>query len=308
MSSKLDHFIQQAVSAVPISGTSLIVSLYGDALAHRGGEIWLGSLAAMLEPLGFGDRFVRTSLFRLNKEGWLDVERVGRRSFYRLTEMGQRMSRRAESKIYCAGQPAWDGKWLLLLSEGLEKTTLQQVKKQLVWQGFGALAPNLMASPSQNLADIQSLLHEAGVAEQVICFEAESPLQTSRAALKSRVEECWLLTDKNERYAEFIHSFRPLLPLLREAGGDELTPQRCFHIQLLLIHFYRRVVLKDPLLPDELLPPHWLGQSARQLCINIYQRVAAGALAYVSELGETSVGDLPAPVSGYQKRFGGLNP
>ena len=46
-------------------------------------------------------------------------------------------------------------------------------------------------------------------------------------------------------------------------------------------------MLKDPLLPDELLPPHWLGQNARQLCINIYQRVAAGSLAYVSELGET---------------------
>ncbi|SQC93344.1 Phenylacetic acid degradation operon negative regulatory protein paaX [Cedecea neteri] len=59
--------------------------------------------------------------FRLNKEGWLDVERVGRRSFYRLTDMGQRMTRRAESKIYRAGQPAWDGKWLLLLSEGWKK-------------------------------------------------------------------------------------------------------------------------------------------------------------------------------------------
>lgn len=307
MNSKLEQFIEQAVSAVPISGTSLIVSLYGDALAHRGGEIWLGSLASMLESLGFGERFVRTSLFRLNKEGWLDVERVGRRSFYHLTEMGQRMTRRAEAKIYRAGQPEWDGKWLLLLSEGLEKSTLQQVKNQLIWQGFGTLAPSLMASPSQNLADVQNLLHEAGVADNVICFEASSPLQTSKTALKARVEECWLLTDKNERYGEFINSFRPLLPLLREADASELTPLRCFQIQLLLIHFYRRVVLKDPLLPDELLPPHWQGQSARQLCINIYQRVASGALAFVSEHGETSVGDLPQPGSGYYQRFGGIN-
>jgi DNA-binding transcriptional regulator PaaX len=81
------------------------------------------------------------------------------------------------------------------------------------------------------------------------------------------------------------HSFRPLLPLLKEAAPEELTPERCFQIQLLLIHFYRRVVLKDPLLPEELLPAHWAGQSARQLCINIYQRVAPGALAFVSERG-----------------------
>ncbi|WP_058910208.1 phenylacetic acid degradation operon negative regulatory protein PaaX [Entomohabitans teleogrylli] len=304
--SKLEQFIQQAVSDVPISGTSLIVSLYGDALAHRGGEIWLGSLAVLLEGLGFGERFVRTSLFRLNKEGWLEVERVGRRSYYRLTDFGQRQTRRAEGKIYRAGQPSWDGAWLLLLSEGLEKNTLQQVKKQLEWLGFGALTSSLLASPSQQLADVQSLLHEAGVAEQVICFEARSPLPLSQAALKSRVETCWQLTDKNARYAEFIQSFRPLLPLLKDADAQALTPRSCFLIQLLLIHFYRRVVLKDPMLPDVLLPPHWLGQQARQLCINIYQRVAPGALAFVSEVAETSVGELPQPGAAWYQRFGGV--
>ena len=275
---KLDAFIQHAVSSVPVSGTSLISSLYGDALSHRGGEIWLGSLAALLEGMGFGERFVRTALFRLNKEGWLDVSRIGRRSFYRLSDKGLRLTRRAENKIYRAELPAWDGKWLLLLSEGLDKTTLADVKKQLIWQGFGTLAPRLMASPSQNLADVQSLLHDAGVAENVIFFDET-----------------------------FINSFRPLLPLLKEASPEDLTPERCFQIQLLLIHFYRRVVLKDPLLPEELLPAHWAGQSARQLCINIYQRVAAGALAFVSEKGETSVGELPAPGTLYHQRFGGLN-
>lgn len=95
---KLDAFIQHAVSSVPVSGTSLISSLYGDALSHRGGEIWLGSLAALLEGMGFGERFVRTALFRLNKEGWLDVSRIGRRSFYRLSDKGLRLTRRAEIK------------------------------------------------------------------------------------------------------------------------------------------------------------------------------------------------------------------
>ncbi|MFW0765761.1 phenylacetic acid degradation operon negative regulatory protein PaaX [Trabulsiella odontotermitis] len=304
--SKLDAFIQQAVSSVPISGTSLISSLYGDALSHRGGEIWLGSLAALLEGLGFGERFVRTALFRLNKEGWLDVDRVGRRSYYRLSDKGLRLTRRAEGKIYRAEQPAWDGTWLLLLSEGLDKSTLADVKKQLIWQGFGTLAPSLMASPSQKMADVQTLLHEAGVAENVICFEAHSPLAMSVAALRARVEECWQLSEQNVMYNAFIDSFRPLLPLLREAAPGELTPERCFQIQLLLIHFYRRVVLKDPLLPEVLLPAHWAGQAARQLCINIYQRVAAGALAWVSEKAETSVGELPQPGSLFYQRFGGL--
>ncbi len=132
---KLDAFIQHAVSSVPVSGTSLISSLYGDALSHRGGEIWLGSLAALLEGMGFGERFVRTALFRLNKEGWLDVSRIGRRSFYRLSDKGLRLTRRAENKIYRAELPAWDGKWLLLLSEGLDKTTLADVKNSSSGKG-----------------------------------------------------------------------------------------------------------------------------------------------------------------------------
>lgn len=134
--SKLDAFIQQAVTATPISGTSLIASLYGDALLQRGGEVWLGSVAALLEGLGFGERFVRTALFRLNKEEWLDVVRIGRRSFYRLSDKGLRLTRRAEHKIYRANAPEWDGTWLLLLSEGLEKNVLADVKKQLLWQGL----------------------------------------------------------------------------------------------------------------------------------------------------------------------------
>ncbi|CDL33390.1 Phenylacetic acid degradation operon negative regulatory protein PaaX [Enterobacter hormaechei] len=43
--------------------------------------------------MGFGERFVRTALFRLNKEGWLDVSRIGRRSFYRLSDKGLRLTR-----------------------------------------------------------------------------------------------------------------------------------------------------------------------------------------------------------------------
>lgn len=132
------------------------------------------------------------------------------------------------------------------------------------------------------------------------------PLALSRAALRSRVEECWHLTEQNEMYEAFIALFRPLLPLLRDCDPSELTPDRCFQIQLLLIHFYRRVVLKDPLLPEELLPAHWAGQTARQLCINIYQRVSPGALAFVSEKGESSVGELPVPGPLYYQRFGGL--
>ena len=85
---KLDAFIQQAVSGDAVSGTSLISSLYGDALIPTRRRDVAGQPGGPAGRMGFGERFVRTALFRLNKEGWLDVSRIGRRSFYRLSDKG----------------------------------------------------------------------------------------------------------------------------------------------------------------------------------------------------------------------------
>ncbi|MDN5872183.1 MAG: phenylacetic acid degradation operon negative regulatory protein PaaX, partial [Nitrococcus sp.] len=50
----------------PVRAGSLIITVYGDAIAPRGGTVWLGSLIALLTPLGLNQRLVRTSVFRLS--------------------------------------------------------------------------------------------------------------------------------------------------------------------------------------------------------------------------------------------------
>lgn len=307
MEHKLDEFIHHALSAQPISGTSLIISLYGDALSHRGGELWLGSISSLLAALGFSDRVVRTSVFRLQKEGWLNVEKMGRRSYYRLTDQGIRQFRHAESKIYLSALPEWDATWELLLLENAEKNERLRLKKELGWLGFGQITGNLMAAPTHPETDIAALLNELNASEQVIYFRATSPYQRSERTVRQMVADCWSLQQVAGYYHEFIISFRPLMALLRDIDDDILTPKRAFQIKLLLIHFFRRVVLKDPLLPDALLPAQWEGQIARNLCINIYQRVDRAATDYVSTLSETTIGTLPAPSNGYYRRFGGLS-
>ncbi|ELX8380504.1 phenylacetic acid degradation operon negative regulatory protein PaaX [Providencia vermicola] len=306
METKLDQFIQHALTSQPISGTSLIISLYGDALHHRGGEIWLGSLTQLLEPMGFTDRFVRTSVFRLQKEGWLDAEKIGRRSYYRISERGQNQFRHAESKIYQSEQPNWDGKWDLLLLEAADKDEKARLKKELSWLGFGQFSTSLMAAPSSAQSDIPSLLSELNASEEVIYFRADYPYTRSEKNLKNLVSDSWSLQEVAEHYHQFIVLFRPLALLLKELSDEQISPEQCFQLRLLLIHFYRRVILKDPLLPDELLPAQWEGQIARNLCINIYQRIELAATRYVSEICETTVGELPQPTTLYFRRFGGI--
>ena len=49
---------------------SLIVTVWGDAVAPRGGSLWLGSLQAILDKFGCTPGQVRTAMSRLTEEGW----------------------------------------------------------------------------------------------------------------------------------------------------------------------------------------------------------------------------------------------
>jgi phenylacetic acid degradation operon negative regulatory protein len=75
----------------------------------------------------------------------------------------------------------------------------------------------------------------------------------------------------------------------------------------LLIQEYRKVLLRDPWLPAELLPDNWQGTAAYQLCRNLYRVVREPADAYLDATMETADGPLPPPSRSYWQRFGGLD-
>ena len=69
---------------------------------------------------------------------------------------------------------------------------------------------------------------------------------------------------------------------------------------------YRKVLLRDPWLPAELLPAGWHGGAAYQLCRNLYRAIHEQADAYLDARMETADGPLPPPTRSFWKRFGGL--
>ena len=84
---------------------SLIISLFGDAVLPRGGRIWLGSLIGLLAPLDLNERLIRTAVFRLVKEEWMQSEALGRRADYTLTPAGLRRFEESARHIYAAATP-----------------------------------------------------------------------------------------------------------------------------------------------------------------------------------------------------------
>src|SRR5204863_2871489 len=99
----------------PIRGGSLLVTIFGDAVAPRGAVVTLGSLIQLAAPFGLTERLVRTSVARLAQDGWLAARRSGRRSEYRLTRGGAERFAEATRRIYGQSPEAWDGRWTLLV-------------------------------------------------------------------------------------------------------------------------------------------------------------------------------------------------
>ena len=103
-------------SESPRKTPSLIATVFGDIVEAYGGEIWLGSLTRLLQPLGISERLVRTAVYRLSQDDSLESARVGRRSYYRLTAAARSRVDRFDRRIYYFNEPAWDGKWRLVFT------------------------------------------------------------------------------------------------------------------------------------------------------------------------------------------------
>jgi phenylacetic acid degradation operon negative regulatory protein len=116
----------------------------------------------------------------------------------------------------------------------------------------------------------------------------------------------WDLDDLGLRYQRFVKRFAPVTAELERRR--EIAPQDCFLVRTLLIHEYRRLHLRDPLLPAQLLRADWPGAQAAALCRDIYARVFAPSEIHLSLVAKKLAGPLPAVDPSIMQRFGGIGP
>jgi len=288
----------------PLRAGSLIISVFGDSISQHGGSVWLGSLIKALEPFGLNQRLVRTSVYRLIQEDWLASTQVGRRSYYRLADIGQRQFHSASRRIYAQSRPEWDGKWTMVIPAYVVDTARDQMRKELMWAGFGNLTNGVLAKPGADRQSLDETLQELGIHDKVIVMTANTEDILSQKVLQQLSASCWNLDQLEARYEEFLVKFRPLQASLPAQG--ELDPEQCFQLRTLLVHEYRRILLKDSELPEELLPSDWAGKAALNLTANIYKRIHGFAEQYLMNNMATAEGSLPQASPSYYKRFGKL--
>jgi len=244
----------------------LIFTLFGDFLLHRPEPVWVGSLISLLAPLGLSEGAVRTVLSRMAAKGWLETERRGRNSFYRLTDPGRRLLEEGEARIYDPPrEERWDGSWSLVTYSIPEdrRQLRERLRLRLSWLGCGSLGNGLWITPHDIGPRIEAIADALDLRENLEVFRARHVAFSDEGRL---VAQCWDLEGINRRYEAFIRRHSPEYERCRAAIEARRLPAReAFVRRLGLVDEYREFPLIDPYLPRPLQPPEWSGECAAAL-------------------------------------------
>lgn len=249
-----------------------------DLLVARGKALPASALLRAGALLGLGETTVRVSLTRLVAQG--KIARRGRGSYQALAR-GPSLSRTVDGwRLRESQRVAWQGRWLAVHDAAVprsDKTRWRRHQLALGLRGFAPLEQGLLVRPDNlggGLAGQRAELGALGLSDSALLFQAagfdEATLARARALWDVRALQAahrhWL-DMVQASHARLGHV--PLPSAVRES--------------LLLGRQAIAHLLRDPLLPEELMPsqPRWqLHQALRS-----YQDLALGL--WLQWLGES---------------------
>lgn len=210
---------------------SLVITVFGDSVQYRGGRISNVRLQALLGRIGVESGAIRTALSRLGRDGWVTSEREGRKSYFQLTPDGQTRFTDATSRIYAAPRTQPVSLWTLAIGPG---------------QPGLSVAPGVVLRPADHPApppDVAVTGTLAQLSPQIRNALLSEPQRNALAALFAEIDA------------------------LR---GLDLPPLDAAAARTLLIHRWRRIVLRYPEAPAELLPQEMHGRDPRSEVASLY--------------------------------------
>ncbi|MEM7634652.1 MAG: PaaX family transcriptional regulator C-terminal domain-containing protein [Pseudomonadota bacterium] len=250
---------------------SLIITFFGDAVALRGGRVALSTLQAAMGLLDIEPGAVRTAMSRLAGEGWVEREREGRLSFYKLTDQGHSAFDEPTRRIYAGAAPDWDGEWTVAIEA-------HDTSNRLSEHGFVALGGKAWLRVGDD---------KGGLPDDLLVISGKG------CDLPEPLLSLWKLDEHAAHYTAFITNWQAF------SAPENLSPGEAMAARTLLLHDWRRIVLRDPGLPDALLPADWIGDKARNLAGQTYRSLLQGSENWLNDNGLPVETDLKA----MQQRF-----
>lgn len=263
------------------SARVLLTTMFGDALVPRRQEAPVQALAALMAPTGANERLVRTSLQRLSTEGLVIAERRGRQSFYRVAPAAEATFADADARIYAARRVEWDGEWTVAVIDP-DAPDRDRIGTELRWLGLGEVSSGVHVSPIVDVPAVEAALARHG-SPLALLTRGPSAVGVASGAI-ALLASLDPLGDAESMLSAHVERFEPF------DGAGDLDPADAFVVRSLLIDSWRRIVLRTPDMPAELVPDTWPGHHALVLTASIYRAVVAGSEAHLdAHLGPAAV-------------------
>jgi phenylacetic acid degradation operon negative regulatory protein len=246
---------RQALDALhaqtPLRVWSLIVTIFGDAVMREGAKIdtapvATASLQALLALLRIDANAMRASLSRLTAAGTLQRTREGRNTFYALSTAAAREFSAAGRRIYGREPPPQADRIEIAAIHRIDDRSA--AREAMIGDGWRFLGPATALRPAHSRSSPDQRLPDRAIAAVAL----DTP------ALADAVRELWDVASLNDGYARFAEMFG-------EAASAAKTPADAAALRILLVHQFRRLLLRDAFLPRALLPADWRGPAARRV-------------------------------------------
>ncbi|GEM49964.1 PaaX family transcriptional regulator [Deinococcus cellulosilyticus] len=251
---------------------STLFTILGEYVNPLREAIWVGSILEWMEVLGFNEPAVRAAISRAQRNGWLQAEKLGRKSYYRITEDVQWRIDGLLERLYPQEPNHWDGLWRVLIYTIPEskREKRDRFRKELSLMGFGMLTGGVWICPNPKARDALDLAKAHTLEQEVEIFEATRLHQNHQELIAS----AWDLAYINTYYQAFLQEF--------EQAPCPSEPRAAFYEFVRMLHAYRKFLFFDPSFPVELRPsPDW-GSVAHQLFLERRAVLKERAAPFVS--------------------------
>ncbi len=218
---------------------SLLATVFGDLAQGQGDQIEGPVLSALMSEMQIKPEATRVALHRLRNDDWIASDKAGRTSLHRLTDTGRRESAAASHRIYAP--PATAARdWQIVLLE----TSAAESRDRMNKLGFAPLTSRIYvglntAQPPAGALSMPGTEPPAWFGEQL----EPKALAQEYAALHDRLQAVQAL----------------------ELDPRRLTPIQIGALRCLIVHGWRRLVLRHPDLPSHLYSSKWKGDACRAL-------------------------------------------
>jgi len=248
----------------------LLITALGDYEHLVPEPIPSASLVRMMDEFDLSEDSTRTALSRLVRRDFLERFSAGRRTAYRLSELGTRLVAEGRARLLEFGtHRAWDGTWTLVAFSVSEtrRSSRHVIHTHLRAQGFAPFYDGVWISAHASPAEVRDRLAEVEHAD-VTTFEGR--LFDATEVLAEKLHQMWKLDGIRQAYTEFIAAFSSVAD---RVAGDQVSPAEAFVTRTRLMDAWRSFPRLDPEIPETMLPEGWPRSEAYRLFTTVYEEL-----------------------------------